>query len=172
MFGFLNFLFNDQSSEWKECVKVPLSLNLYNKSVNNAAIGDAYEKLQTFGRPNNRRPFKTNQFNYFLLGMDVRGADGKINSFHFTVRRNEELFDEGVNEEHYIPCELSVINKNGGHLLINPHTSPADIERFLGVPTEKDEDVDFLSLIYESGEIALDFTFGEKHLLYDVYFGV
>lgn len=171
MLKLLNF-FNDQTSKWKECFRIPLSLNLYSNSLNNVVIGDSFEKLQVFGRPDNRNPFKKNHFVYYPLGMDARGERGKINSFYFTLRVDEEMIEIDENEKKYFPAELSIVSKKGGQLLINKDTSPAVVERIFGNADEKDEDIDFLSLIYQFDDLALDFTFGKEKLLHTVYFGV
>jgi hypothetical protein len=170
MLNFLNF-FKDQTSDWKECLRIPLSLNLYSNSLNNVVIGDSYEKLQTFGRPDNRKPFKSDNFIYYPLGLQIRGENGKIGFFYFTIRIEEELIEIDETEALYIPTELSILSRNGGQFLVNKDTSPAAVERVFGNPSEKDEDVDFLSMIYEFDNLFLDFTFGKDNLLYSVYFG-
>ena len=172
MAGFFDFLFNDQTAGWSECFRVPLSLNLYSASVNSVAIGDSYEKLRNFGRPNNRKPFKKNHFIYYPLGLGISGADGKIHSFDFIFRTGEEALSLNKNEVKYVSCELSIVNKNGGQLLANKNTSPADVERFFGAPTEKyDKDEDYLSLMYQVGELCLDFEFDEGKLFERLHFG-
>jgi len=169
---FFDFLFNDQTSGWNECFRVPLALNLYSKSVNGVVIGDIYEKLQTLGRPDNRKPFKKNHFIYYPLGLEIYGANGKIHGFDFIFRVGQEALSLNENEAKYVSCELSIVNKNGGQLLVNKNTSPADVERFFGAPTEKDdEDEDYLSLIYQVGEVYLDFEFGKGKLLEKMHFG-
>jgi hypothetical protein len=171
--GFFDFLFNDQSADWNECFRVPLSLILYSKSVNSVAIGDSYEKLRNFGRPNNRKPFKKNHFIYYPLGMEISGADGKIHSFDFIFHTREEMIELDEEQARYVSCELSIINKNGGHLSVNKNISRADIECFFGAPTEKDdEDEDYLSLMYQVGELCLDFEFGEGKLFEKLHFGL
>ncbi|HLM59978.1 MAG TPA: hypothetical protein VK308_04190 [Pyrinomonadaceae bacterium] len=171
--GFFDFIFYDQTADWNECFRVPLSINLYTESVNNVAIGDSYEKLRNFGRPNNRKPFKKNHFIYYPLGMEISGTDGKIHSFDFIFRSSEEMLELNEDESKYVSCELSIINKNGGHLSVNKNTSRADVERFFGTPTEKDdEDEDYLSLIYQYGKLCLDFEFGEGKLFERLHFGL
>ena len=171
--GFFDFLFNDQTSDWNDCFRHPLSLNLYSKSVNNVALGDSYEKLRTLGRPDNRKPFKKNHFIYYRLGLEIFGTDGKIHSFYFNFRENEEMLESNKDEAKSVSCELSIVNKNGGHLLANKNTSPTEVERFFGAPTEKDdEDEDYLSLIYQVGEVCLDFEFGEGKLFERLHFGL
>lgn len=180
MTGFFDFFFNDRSAEWKECFRIPLSLNLYTESVNDIAIGDSYEKLQSFGRPANRKPFKQNLFIYYPLGLEVSGTDGRIHSFDFIFRTIEELLESNEailelnkNEAKYASCELSIINKNGGCFFVNKHTTSADVERFFGAPTEKDdEDEDYLSLMYQFGKLCLDFEFGDRRLFERLHFGL
>ena len=172
MSGFFDFLFNDQTSGWNEYFRVPLSLNLYSNSVNNVALGDSYEKLQTLGRPDNRKPFKKNNFIYYQLGLEIFGTDGKIHGFNFKFRANQEMLELNQDEAKYVSCELSIFNKNGGQLLVNKNTSVGEVERFFGAPTEKDdEDEDYLSLIYQVGESYLDFEFGEGKVLERLHFG-
>ena len=66
MFNIFN-LFGDESAKWAECFKTPLTLDLQHESLNNVRLGDSYEKLFVFGRPNNRAPFKNHKFVYHPL---------------------------------------------------------------------------------------------------------
>lgn len=172
MAGFFDFIFSDQTKDWNECFRVPLALNLYSQTVNNVAIGDVYEKLQIFGRPNNRQPFKKNRFTYYILGMQVSGENNKIESFDFVIRPNSTILELNKDEANYASAELVISAKNGGQLLVNKQTSPADVERILGKPTERDdEDADYLSLIYQIGTLSFDFEFGTASQLERLYFG-
>jgi hypothetical protein len=171
--GFFDFFFKDETAEWKETFRVPLALSLYTESVNNVAIGDSFEKLQTFGRPDNRQPFKKNRFVYYSLGMQVMGENGKIQSFDFIIRTNKSIIEHNKDEANYASAEITITTKNGGYLLVNKQTSPADVERALGTPIEKDdEDEDYLSLIYQLGTLSFDFEFGEARQLERLYFGL
>ena len=105
--------------------------------------------------------------------MQVSGENGKIEGFDFIIRTNKTVLEFNKDEANYTSAELTITVENGGYLSVNKPTSPADVERVFGVPTEKDdEDEDYLSLIYQLGTLSFDFEFGEARQLERLYFGL
>lgn len=135
-------------------------MNLQANSLNNVRIGDSYEKLQAFGRPNNSRPFKNDFFGYHSLGMEIRGERGKVKMFYFIFKPSEELIECDETLADYALCELTLITGKGGYLAINEQTTVSDVERAFGSPVERDIDDNYISLIYRCDNLGLDFTFG------------
>lgn len=158
MFNFFN-LFGDESAKWAECFKTPLTLNLQYKSLNNVTLGDAYEKISVFGRPNNRAPFKNHEFVYHPLGIEIGGENGVISDFDFIMNVNESYLAYNSDLANYASCEFTLITDKGGFLPINKNTTVADIERVLGIPTEKEVDEGEIYVIYHYNRLMLDFEF-------------
>jgi hypothetical protein len=139
----------DPSSEWTECRQVRLSLYLPNESLNDVAIGDPYQKLSVFGRPNNKHPFKYNKFIYYPLGLIVEGENEKVEYFEFIMR------DEY--EKKHFSCGVIVTGVSGGMVEINPHTNLTEVERVLGDSEDKQEDDDEIICRYKQGNLLLEF---------------
>ena len=156
----LNLFVKDRSFEWRDCFRIPLTFYLPSESLNNIALGDSCDKLSAFGRPDNRRPFKNNQFFYYPLGMTVTCINEKIDSFEFVMHDTEQKF---------MSAELSLTDKNARQFLINKQTSVTNVERFFGSATEKDSDEDWINLMYHYDKLFLDFEFKEDNLIERFY---
>ena len=75
-----------------------------------------------------------------------------MNVNEWQLSRNSDLAN-------YASCEFTLITAKGGFLPVNKSTSVADIERTLGVPTEKEVDEDEVYVIYHYNRLMLDFEF-------------
>lgn len=161
----LNLFSNDPTSEWAECHCILLSLNLQTASLNTVAIGDSWEKLRAFGRPDNRNPVKKNRFVYYPLGMEAAISDGVIEELRFIINSSEEMLEFHKEDAKFFPAEFTLTTKTGGYLAINKRTSVADVERIFGNAIEEDYDEGCVNLIYHHGKLMLDFEFGGNSLL-------
>ena len=155
MFNILDYFLKDESSQWGESYKVPLSLNLQTETLNGLRIGDEFQKLSVFGRPNNRQPFKRNRFSYYTLGLDVDGMNGKIEAFTFMI-------DETAVYSHpqrFANCEFTVLTKNGRQMTINKFTNLREIEQVFGAAHDKDidEELDSISATYRQNNLSIEF---------------
>ena len=147
----------DPSAEWPKCRRQPLALYLPYQALNNIAIGDAYQKLNVFGRPNNRHPFKYNRFIYYPLGLIVEGENGRVEYFEFI------MLDEY--EKKHSPCVVTVTGGSGGQIEISQQTRLNDVERVLGKEEEKDEDEDEIICRYKQGKLLLEFECSAEGLV-------
>lgn len=157
MFNIFNFFGKDESFKWAEYQKIPLSMNMKTESLNDIRIGDLYEKLRVFGRPDNQSPFKDNYFVYYQLGLEVLGSDGRINNFNFEI--NENVFKEKYRV--FPQSEVALTTYNGRQININEHTDLAAIERILGISNEKfaSAESDYICAPYLDGRLELEFMF-------------
>jgi hypothetical protein len=147
----------DPSAGWPECRRQPLSLYLPYETLNNVAIGDAYQKLNVFGRPDNRRPFKYNRFIYYPLGLIVEGEDGKVEYFEFI------MLDEY--EKKHSPCVVTVTGGSGGQIEISQQTRLNDVERVFGKVEDKEEDEEEIICRYKQGKLLLEFECSAEGLV-------
>lgn len=135
MFSFWDFFAKDESANWKEVVKIPLSMNLQMGTLNGIRLVDPLEKLSILGRPDNKKAFKDERFIYSLLGLEIGGYNGKIDGFTFVTNRT---FYPG-SKKPFAHCEITFITYGGRHIYINKSTNLRDIETVFGIPTEKEE---------------------------------
>ena len=171
MFNLLNLFFKDESSQWKPSYKIPLWFDIQTESLNNIRIGDAAEKLRAFGRPANKRPFKTGRFEYHLLGFEVETENNRIINFCFMV--NDQSFSGGgiTYRARYANCELTITLANGRQLKIDRMTRIADVEEILGVSPNKDfddEDGKCDGSSYVEGRLSLYFSWLEDGRIEDI----
>lgn len=135
MFSFWDFFSKDESANWKEVVKLPLSMNLQMGTLNGIRLGDSLEKLSILGRPDNKKALKNERFIYSLLGLDIGGYEGKIDGFTFVTNRTNYPGSNKV----FANCEITFITYGGRHIHINKTTNIRDVELVFGIPTEKEE---------------------------------
>jgi hypothetical protein len=79
----------DPSESWSQWKRMPLTLDLRDFRLNQIKIGDNPEALISFGKPNNKKPFRDNSFQYNDLGCLVEIYDGVIGYFAVSIQKDE-----------------------------------------------------------------------------------
>lgn len=157
MFNLFNLFAKDESSNWEKGFNISLVLNLQTETLNNIRIGDLYENLRIFGRPDNKQPFKKERFIYSQLGLDIEGSNGKIEAFILVPNKP---FFAGSKKE-FAHCEFTLVTRNSRQISINKQTNLKGIEYIFGVSPEKEiyEGIDIIDASYRQGNLLLEFEF-------------
>ena len=133
--GLFDSLFGkDPSADWPERAPQSLRLSLADLSLNNMAIGDSSDRLSTFGRPSNNRPFKEERFTYQNLGIEIEIEHDSISYFAFPLARQENDFTG--------PCMLTLVFPDGHSLSVDGNTGVKVLLENLPVPAETHKDDD------------------------------
>jgi hypothetical protein len=147
----------DPLEQWQHLSAVPLTFNLSYRTVNNICLGDSYEKLIGFGRPDNPKPLAVRSFNYYKSGFMVKLEGSKIDFFAF-------VFD-GNPDKNFKPCELQVLGKNGALMNLDRQAIQSEIEIFFGVPQQRDRDAEEIILVYTQDNVRMEFEFNKEERL-------
>ncbi len=147
-----NIFNKDLSESWPQWKRMPLTLDLTDFSLNQIKIGDKPEALMSFGKPNNKNPFRDNSFQYDALGCLVEIYDGVIGYFAIAIQKDE-----------YTPfetTEVKLISPDAKSLQVKNTTVESEIIELLGMPKKNDTDdieiIDFYEI--KDYELEVEYT--------------
>ena len=131
----------------------PLTLQLPELVLNRVKLGDSYEALKTFGRPDNANPLSQERFDYKSSGLQISLQNERSQEFHFLFDREQ---DSGK------PCRLKLI-QNSEEQSLSHSTRTGDIADFLRRKGEEEQwDDGFTLSQYELAGHQLDFFFDDS----------
>lgn len=127
---------------------MPLTLDLRDFRLNQIKIGDKPETLMSFGKPNNKNPFRGNSFQYDALGCLIEIYDGVIGYFAIAIQKDEYTpFDT---------TEVKLIAPDAKSLRVKKTTVKSEINELLGMPKKNDADDSEIIDFYEINDYELE----------------
>lgn len=125
-----------------------LTLDLRDFRLNQIKIGDKPETLMSFGKPNNKKPFRDNSFQYDALGCLIEIYNGVIGYFAIAIQKDE-----------YTPfgtTEVKLIAPDAKSLQVKKTTVKSEINDLLGIPKKIDTDDSEIIDFYEIKHYELE----------------
>jgi len=143
-----NIFKKDPSESWPQWKRMSLTIDLRDFRLNQIKIGDKPEALMSFGKPNNKNPFRDNSFQYDALGCLIEIYDGVIGYFAVAVQKDEYTSFETT--------EVKLIAPDAKSLQVKKTTLENEIIELLGMP--KKNDIDDIEIIdfYEIKDYELE----------------
>ncbi|HOY68930.1 MAG TPA: hypothetical protein PLP29_18775 [Candidatus Ozemobacteraceae bacterium] len=142
------YLGADPTARWPVRSPTRLQFDLEARALNGIALGDGYERLEEFGRPDNARPVYCNLFKYISHGVVFETEEGRIDYISF-------IFDDELDNEFRSPTVHFHIS--GETLEISKETTKDELINVFGAPTLVDTDEYEIILAYEIGGVKLEF---------------
>ncbi|MBN1904316.1 MAG: hypothetical protein JW927_04390 [Deltaproteobacteria bacterium] len=146
--GIFNIFNKDPSKSWPQWKRMPLTLDLRDFRLNQIKIGDKLETLMSFGKPNNKNPFRDNSFQYDALGCLIEIYDGVIGYFAIAIQKDE-----------YTPFDTTVVKliaPDAKALQVKKTTAKSEINELLGMPKKSDTDDSEIIDFYEIKHYELE----------------
>jgi hypothetical protein len=142
---------SDPTDDWPEQRQCELVLDLRDMSLNGIPLGAPPERMDEFGRPSNRRPFKHGTFLYDLNGVVIETGDERTIDYFglpFVRRPHDEVG----------PCEVEIICPDGSRLAGRAGLKVDEILAKLPTPdsNETDESETLHELTLEGAKIELE----------------
>jgi hypothetical protein len=156
MRSLLDIFSKDPSKSWARTINERLTFHLASESLNGVRIEDPFEKISVFGRPDNRKPFEQQRFDYPDLGLEIGGENDRVKYFSFSVRS----FSGKPNF-----CELTFISERGTQILLTKDTQFSEIENVLGKTFETEKFYEDVTYRFKYKRLNLAFEFGEDNLI-------
>ncbi len=147
-----NMFKKDPSESWPKYGRMPLTLDLRDFRLNQIKIGDKPEALMSFGKPDNKKPFQNNSFQYDDLGCLVEIYNGVIGYFAVAIQKDEYT--------PFGPVDVKLIAPNAKSLQVKETTLESKIHKLLGMPKKKDVDNIEIIGFYEikNYELEIEYT--------------
>ena len=124
------FFGRDETRDWPSATARTIKLDLRAPSLDGVRIGDPFERLRAFGRPQGRRPSRYRSCLFPALGLIAEHVDRRV--VYFGLPLDDDRFDA------IGPCRLEIAFPDGC-----TEAPPWTIERFsavLGPPASEDTD--------------------------------
>jgi hypothetical protein len=151
------FLARDPSKKWPPHQRTTWDLRYDNTSLNNLIrLGHPVSELRQLGCPDNRNPHKLGRFCYFASGLEVESEQDKIVGYTFRIQEPE------LGHPPFQPAELFIGSSSLPRTRLTARTTPEEMVRMLGEPTEKDEDEEEVVLMYRTRNWSLDIEFDRQ----------
>ncbi|MDY0360175.1 MAG: hypothetical protein RBR08_01830 [Desulforegulaceae bacterium] len=96
-----NLFLKDPLNSWGKKSKQKLYLDLSDFTLNNLKIGSNKNEIIKFGRPNNKKAYKKNYFEYYENGLIIETEKDKIIYFAVIIDK-DEFSDKFSNADLYI----------------------------------------------------------------------
>ncbi|HEY9070301.1 MAG TPA: hypothetical protein PLU72_14570 [Candidatus Ozemobacteraceae bacterium] len=142
------YLGPDPTARWLVRESIRLRFDLESRALNGVALGDRFERLEEFGKPDNTRPVYYNVFKYISHGVVFETEGDRIDYIAF-------IFDDELDDEFRSP---TVHFRAGGETLeIGKTTTKDGLMVALGAPNLLDTDEYEILLVYEIGDVKLEF---------------
>lgn len=138
----------DPTRHWPVRKQARLEFDLEARALNGVALGDRFDRLEFFGKPDNARPVYFNIFKYIEHGITVEIDDGLVEYFSF-------IFADEIDDEFKSPTVHFRIA--GETLNISKATTRDILVDTFGDPALVDEDDYEILLVYELGDLKLEF---------------
>jgi len=140
--GIFDFLKKDPTTYWNKSSKQKLKLDLNDFSINKLKLGAPKAEISRFGKPDNKKAYKSDNFQYFESGLEIDTENDVVNYFAIIITENE--YSESI-----LKAELTVVNSSSEEFTVTNQMSRTElIEKFNMKIKETDEDdeeiVDYL----------------------------
>jgi hypothetical protein len=157
----------DPTSDWRQRVTLPLTLDLRTGAVNGIRPNAPYTELAVLGRPANPRPVGRKSFVYpemgivyLVSGEHVMGVD-----VVFQARDVFGELDVAAEYEGFVPARLRMVDADGSETHVTTDTTPDQVRARFGQAAEVDDDAEWLGLLYARGGWELEFEFDARRAL-------
>jgi len=147
----------DPTQDWPIGTLNDLLFDLGNQCLNDIHFGDSFESLKRFGKPDNKKPFYYNVFQYFNKGLIIEIDALGIDYFGF-------LFENG-GEPGFHPASVNMVFPPSRRLELSDACHIRSITDFLGHPEQIDKDEEEIILFYELNGMKIEFEMNLHEML-------
>lgn len=145
----LGYFGADPTEHWPVRKPARLEFDLETGALNGVTLGDRFERLEVFGKPDNARPVYFHLFKYIEHGITVELEDRLIDYFSF-------IFADEIDDEFRSPIVRFRIDSSKT-VDLSRKTTKSDIIALFGVPLTDDTDEYEMLLVYETCGLKLEF---------------
>ena len=101
--GLFDFFKKDPTTYWSTSSKQKLKLDLNDFSVNKLKLGAAKDEISRFGKPDNKKAYKNDEFEHVETGLKIFSKNNEVNAFWIAIEEHKYSF--GLKE-----ANLTIIN--------------------------------------------------------------
>lgn len=140
--GLFDFFAKDPTTYWSKSSKQKLKLDLNDFSINKLKLGAPKGEISRFGKPDNKKAYKKDNFRYFESGLEIDTENNAVNYFAIVLEKDQFSGD-------FKGADFTIITNSYEEVKVTKETNRSELINLLGIEvteTDKDDEeiVDFL----------------------------